>query len=121
MKVDLCIVGGGSGGLSVAAGAAQLGISVALIENNKHTFTHTLFPVPAKNYINISLTLEQTTTLELSIYDLSGKLIYRNPANAYQPGKNLIRVNTGSLASGSYYYKIHAGKQQMGSGKFIVE
>lgn len=35
MKVDLCIVGGGSGGLSVAAGAAQLGISVALIENNK--------------------------------------------------------------------------------------
>ena len=96
-------------------------IVTTLIENNKQTFNHTAFPVPTKNHINISLTLEQTTTLELSIYDLSGKLIYRNPANAYQPGKNLIRVNTGSLASGSYYYKIHAGKQQMGSGKFIVE
>lgn len=34
-KVDLCIIGGGSGGLSVAAGAAQLGLSVVLIERNK--------------------------------------------------------------------------------------
>jgi pyruvate/2-oxoglutarate dehydrogenase complex dihydrolipoamide dehydrogenase (E3) component len=35
MKVDLCIIGAGSGGLSIAAGAAQLGVSVALIENGK--------------------------------------------------------------------------------------
>lgn len=35
MKVDLCVIGAGSGGLSVAAGAAQLGVSVALIENRK--------------------------------------------------------------------------------------
>lgn len=32
MKVDLCVIGAGSGGLSVAAGAAQFGVSVALIE-----------------------------------------------------------------------------------------
>ena len=32
---DLCIIGAGSGGLSVAAGAAQLGLSVALIEKDK--------------------------------------------------------------------------------------
>ena len=29
---DLCVIGAGSGGLSVAAGAAQLGASVVLIE-----------------------------------------------------------------------------------------
>lgn len=32
IEVDLCVIGGGSGGLSVAAAAAQLGVSVALIE-----------------------------------------------------------------------------------------
>ena len=32
LKVDICVIGAGSGGLSVAAGAAQLGASVALIE-----------------------------------------------------------------------------------------
>ncbi len=34
-KVDLCIIGAGSGGLSVAAGAAQLGLSVVLVEKDK--------------------------------------------------------------------------------------
>lgn len=32
IHVDLCIIGAGSGGLSVASGAAQLGLDVALIE-----------------------------------------------------------------------------------------
>ena len=32
LRPDVCVVGGGSGGLVVAAGAAQLGLSVVLIE-----------------------------------------------------------------------------------------
>ncbi len=35
LKVDLCVIGAGSGGLSVAAGASQMGASVALIEKDK--------------------------------------------------------------------------------------
>lgn len=31
-RVDICVIGGGSGGLSVAAGAVQMGASVALVE-----------------------------------------------------------------------------------------
>lgn len=35
LKPDLCIIGAGSGGLSVAAGAAQLGLDVVLLEKDK--------------------------------------------------------------------------------------
>ncbi len=35
LKVDLCVIGGGSGGLSVAAGASQMGARVALIEKGR--------------------------------------------------------------------------------------
>jgi pyruvate/2-oxoglutarate dehydrogenase complex dihydrolipoamide dehydrogenase (E3) component len=35
LKVDVCVIGAGSGGLSVAAAAAQLGVSVALVEKHK--------------------------------------------------------------------------------------
>jgi pyruvate/2-oxoglutarate dehydrogenase complex dihydrolipoamide dehydrogenase (E3) component len=35
LKVDLCVIGAGSGGLSVAAGASQMGARVALIEKGK--------------------------------------------------------------------------------------
>lgn len=35
LKPDICVIGGGSAGLSVAAGAAQLGANVVLIEAHK--------------------------------------------------------------------------------------
>ncbi len=35
IKTDLCIIGGGSGGLSIAAGAVQMGASVVLVEGHK--------------------------------------------------------------------------------------
>ena len=35
LKVDICVIGAGSGGLSVAAGASQMGASTALIERSK--------------------------------------------------------------------------------------
>jgi len=34
IKVDVCVIGAGSGGLSVAAGAAQMGAKVALVEKS---------------------------------------------------------------------------------------
>ncbi|MCK8464376.1 FAD-dependent oxidoreductase [Aliiroseovarius sp. S1339] len=35
IKVDVCVIGGGSGGLSVASGAVQMGASVVLLEGHK--------------------------------------------------------------------------------------
>ncbi|MFT4693296.1 MAG: pyruvate/2-oxoglutarate dehydrogenase complex dihydrolipoamide dehydrogenase (E3) component [Francisella sp.] len=35
IKTDICVIGGGSGGLSVAAGAVQMGASVVLCESGK--------------------------------------------------------------------------------------
>ncbi len=35
LDVDLCVIGAGSGGLSVAAGAVQMGVRVALVEKHK--------------------------------------------------------------------------------------
>ena len=35
IKTDICVIGGGSGGLSVSAGAAQMGANVVLIEGDK--------------------------------------------------------------------------------------
>ncbi len=35
IKTDICIIGGGSGGLSIAAGAAQMGAKVVLLEGHK--------------------------------------------------------------------------------------
>ena len=35
LETDFCVIGGGSGGLSFAAGAVQMGASVVLLESKK--------------------------------------------------------------------------------------
>ena len=35
IQADICVIGGGSGGLSVAAGASQMGAKVVLLEKGK--------------------------------------------------------------------------------------
>ena len=35
VETDVCVIGGGAGGLSFAAGAAQMGANVILLEKNK--------------------------------------------------------------------------------------
>lgn len=35
IETDLCVIGAGSGGLSVAAGAAQMGARVVLVEKGR--------------------------------------------------------------------------------------
>jgi pyruvate/2-oxoglutarate dehydrogenase complex dihydrolipoamide dehydrogenase (E3) component len=35
MNVDICVIGAGSGGLSVASGAVQMGAHTVLIEKHK--------------------------------------------------------------------------------------
>ena len=35
ITADICVIGGGSGGLSVAAGASQMGANVVLVEGGK--------------------------------------------------------------------------------------
>lgn len=35
LEVDICVIGGGSGGLSIAAGASQMGARVVLVEKAK--------------------------------------------------------------------------------------
>ncbi len=35
LDIDICVIGAGSGGLTVAAGASQMGARVALVEKGK--------------------------------------------------------------------------------------
>ena len=35
IETDICVIGGGSGGLSLAAGAVQMGANVVLFEGSK--------------------------------------------------------------------------------------
>ena len=71
-------------------------------------------PNPFKESVKIGFTTPDPKNVELAIYDLSGKVIYRE--NIYsQPGKNYFRFTGGGLYPGVYpYFVSTAGKRLAG-------
>ena len=65
IRTDLCVIGGGSGGLSVAAGAAQMGADVVLIEGHKMGGDCLNYGcVPSKALLHASKTLDYADAME---------------------------------------------------------
>jgi pyruvate/2-oxoglutarate dehydrogenase complex dihydrolipoamide dehydrogenase (E3) component len=121
---DLCIIGAGSGGLSVAAGAAQLGLDVVLIEkaemggdclNTGCVPSKALLaaskqnPTPdyaqAKDYVQRAIDTiaphDSQTRFEglgVTVIREQGKFI---DAHTVQTGENIIKANKFVIATGS--------------------
>jgi methionine-rich copper-binding protein CopC len=72
---------------------------------------------PVKKGIDIHLKIENNSASEISLYDISGKLLKKQQIN-----KNNNIMNTQDLSRGSYIYKIiSADSHVLSSGKIIVE
>lgn len=75
-------------------------ISLAMNENELK-----VWPNPASDHVNISFTSISDQSVQLAIYDLSGKEVYSTNSNVI-PGENLIKINTSNLSQGQYVLKI---------------
>lgn len=77
-----------------------------------------VYPNPAKDKLNITIDLAQTTEVELNIYDLAGrKMISRKEEMI---AKEAVALSTASLANGTYFYEAIAKGKKIGGGKFVV-
>ncbi|AYY83801.1 T9SS C-terminal target domain-containing protein [Chryseobacterium indologenes] len=76
-----------------------------------------VYPNPVKKGSDIHFKIENNSASEISLYDISGKLLKKQQIN-----KNINRVNTQDLSRGAYIYKIiSAERHVLSSGKIIVE
>lgn len=77
------------------------------------------FPNPANNEISINFGLNQSSKVEVEIYDLTGKVINTIKLDNLEAGNHITKVNTSSLSSGVYMYSIKSENAKMFS-KFTV-
>lgn len=76
-----------------------------------------VYPNPVKKGSDIHFKIENNSASEISLYDISGKLLKKQQIN-----KNNNIVNTQDLPRGTYIYKIiSADSHILSSGKIIVE
>ncbi len=67
-----------------------------------------LSPVPVTERLNVTIDSRTTTTLSMSVLDLSGKLMSTDKFQITE-GKTMVEVETESLSSGFYMLMISDG------------
>jgi hypothetical protein len=67
------------------------------------------YPNPTRSTTTIRFTLPRTVKVNLSLYDLSGRLVKVLINDTKESGIHALNLNAGTLAKGLYYYKLQAG------------
>ena len=80
----------------------------------------TVSPNPATEYANVQVMLSTSGKVEVSVYDIMGKLVVNNNYGQQPTGNHLYKVNTSSLTSGVYIFTVKAAGSQT-TKKVIVK
>jgi hypothetical protein len=84
--------------------------SIALL-NERKNFTRQkgirVFPNPATSNFSVAFELTAPDMPEISIYDISGKLVLNKALGLLPDGSNEIAINTYGLAKGTYILQLN--------------
>ena len=67
------------------------------------------YPNPSRGETIIKFTLPQKAKVNLSLYDMSGRLVKVLVNESKDSGTHAVNLNSGTLTKGLYFYKLQAG------------
>ena len=81
----------------------------------------TLYPNPANDIINVQLEFESYDDIELSVFDVSGRMVDRMiiQNHSYAPGSAISLPLSAEIRKGYYYLKIDSGDKLL-TKPFVV-
>lgn len=96
----------------------NMSIPTGIEELTGNTFNAIVAPNPFDASTSVVYTTPQPGNVELAVYNMVGKLVYRNVYES-KAGKNTILFNADKLSSGMYIYSLSNGKETR-TGKMTV-
>jgi len=78
-----------------------------------------LFPNPASTEVNVELNLEQRSDVQITVRDMSGKLVRSISLNDLAAGTESVGINVSGLKNGNYIVSVIKG-QEVQTGKMVV-
>ncbi len=82
-------------------------------------FDAVAFPNPAMDMMTLELAMESDAFLDISIYDLEGKLVKTLIRDLVRSGKNRFSLSTSPLAAGTYFLRITDGDKVLSTEKIV--
>ena len=77
-------------------------------------------PNPFSNATIIKYELQNSASVSVSIYDITGKKVAEQNEGNQNAGKHNINFNAQNLSAGVYYYSLTAGKNTTSVMKMVV-
>jgi hypothetical protein len=101
-------------GLDSLCGASKTGTVITNIWTGIPTIQSiknnvSVWPVPAKDELNVKITSASASKASIDLYDVTGKKIEEMPA-ALVPGDNNVTINTSDIVNGVYFLNIVGDK-----------
>jgi hypothetical protein len=83
------------------SGSATTAMSTGLVQLTKDARIG-VYPNPAKDFAVVGIRLNNSSVVDINIYDVTGKIVYSQKGAQVAQGENEIRINTSEFANGAY-------------------
>ncbi len=94
---------------------------LGLKDVSKKPFGSIAYPNPANDYLKINYSLEETENIELTVIDVTGRVVFSKDYGKQNSGTNTLSLNTTPFAKGIYVYSINAAGSVLSTNRFTVE
>ena len=72
---------------------------------------HQSFPNPTTGEATIKFDLSASTSIKMDLVNMYGQQVATLATGTYSAGSHEVIANTSNLASGVYFYNLHAGNE----------
>lgn len=93
---------------STATSAVQMNFAPASINENSNVFGMGVYPNPTNADANVSFSLNNAADVNITVTDLSGKVVYSNALGNVAAGTTEVALNTAGLSNGIYMINVVA-------------
>jgi hypothetical protein len=80
-----------------------------------------LYPIPAREILNINVTLAKKSEVVIQLYDIAGKVLSETLNYQLESGQSTIQLDLRIFPSGQYFYKLSTEDQSINGGFIKVE
>jgi hypothetical protein len=91
-----------------ATAGAAINSGVVSVEENPSVTEMIVFPNPVSENATLSFFLRDESAIDLSVYDLSGKMILSESRKIEKPGKQAFQLNVSQWNAGIYFCRVNS-------------
>lgn len=99
--------------------AVRMNFEPASINENENVFGMGVYPNPASANANVTFSLNNAADVNITVSDLSGKVVYTNALGNVAAGTTEVSLNTASLSEGVYMINV-AANNAVSTQKLVI-